>query len=195
VRRQELHRHSVQADRFIVAGGDKAQLGAVRVAHLLLVHVPVSAGRGGAVLARQRRRRRVVLAADDDRARRRSRSCHGGFLQAVVRLLVGVGLGAPVVVPGAGAGGRRRLPLLRRLGSLLLLLLDPGPPVVLDLVVGSAGEVLGDLGPLVPPPRVELPDDRVLPRRDAAAPHPRPQVVEPPQPAALAVAVQSCRNK
>jgi hypothetical protein len=38
---------------------------------------------------------------------------------------------------------------------------------------------------------VELPDHRVLRLRDAAAPHPRPQVVEPPQPAALPVPVQT----
>ena len=95
----------------------------------------------------------------------------------------------------AGGGGHAHAHgvlarLLQQLAPAARLPVYLGPPVVLDLVVGPAGEVLGDLGPPVPPPGVELPDDHVLLRRDAAPPHTGPQVVEPPQPAALPVPVQ-----
>jgi hypothetical protein len=65
------------------------------------------------------------------------------------------------------------------------VLLHPCPPVVLDLVVGAAGQVLRDLGPPVAPPRVQLQDQQLLLRRHAAAPEVWPQVVEPTQAAAL----------
>jgi hypothetical protein len=184
-------RRRVHASRSDVVRGRTQPGGVVGVARL---RVPAISS-GGAVLARQRRGRALAL----DHARRLGH----GFLQTV-GLRFGLGLHEePAVSGGSGAvlargprrrrravfdghHRRRRLVLARRRS----LLLDPGPPVVLDLVVGPAGEVLGDLGPLVPQRGLELPDDGVLRWRDAAAPHPGPQVVEPPQPAALPVAVE-----
>ena len=67
-----------------------------------------------------------------------------------------------------------------------------GVPVVLDVVVGALGEVGGDGGPAVAEQRLEVDDDPLLVRREVAALYPRPQVVRPPQPAALAAPHQPC---
>ena len=79
--------------------------------------------------------------------------------------------------------------------ELLGVLLHPRAPVVLDLVVGAAGQVLRDLGPAVAPARVQLQDEQLLLRRDAAAPEVRAQVVEPPQAAALARPAKPCSKE
>jgi hypothetical protein len=75
------------------------------------------------------------------------------------------------------------------------VLLHPRAPVVLDLVVGSAGEVLRDLGPPVSPPGVQLQDQKLLLHRDVAAAQVGAQVIQPPQTAALPGALQPCRHE
>jgi hypothetical protein len=72
------------------------------------------------------------------------------------------------------------------------VLLHSRAPVVLDLVVRAAGEVLGDLGPAVSPPGVQLQDEQLLLRRDASAPEVGAEVVQPPETAALAGALETC---
>jgi hypothetical protein len=72
------------------------------------------------------------------------------------------------------------------------VLLHPRAPVVLDLVVGAPREVLRDLGPAVAPAGVQLQDEQLLLRRDVAPPQVRPQVVEPPQAAALPRPPEPC---
>jgi hypothetical protein len=72
------------------------------------------------------------------------------------------------------------------------VLLHARAPVVLDLVVRAPREVLRDLGPAVAPPRVQLQDEQLLLRRDVAAPEVRAEVVQPPEAAALAGALQPC---
>jgi len=71
------------------------------------------------------------------------------------------------------------------------VLLHAGAPVVLDLVVRAPGEVLRDLGPAVAPARVQVQDQQQLLRGDVAPPHVGPQVVEPPEAAALARALEA----
>ena len=75
------------------------------------------------------------------------------------------------------------------------VLLHAGAPVVLDLVVRAPGEVLRDLGPAVAPARVQVQDQQQLLRSDVAPPHVGPQVVEPPEAAALARALQACSER
>jgi hypothetical protein len=70
------------------------------------------------------------------------------------------------------------------------LLLELGVPVILDVVVRPAGQLGGDDGPPAPDGVVEGADDPVLLLRVAAVLDVRPQVVEPPQAAALAAPVQ-----
>jgi len=70
--------------------------------------------------------------------------------------------------------------------QLLGVFLHPCPPVVLDLVVGAARQVRGDLGPAVAPARVEVEDEQLLPRGEVPAAHPGAEVVEPAEAAALA---------
>ena len=65
------------------------------------------------------------------------------------------------------------------------LLLDARVPEVLDLVVGAPGQLRGDLRPLVAEDGVEVDDEVLLLLREGAPLEVRPQVVYPPQPAAL----------
>ena len=94
---------------------------------------------------------------------------------------------------GGGGGGRRGGGLV--LGEHLLLLgLLPHvrPPVVLDLVVGAAGELPGDPGPAGAPLGVEAEDEALLVGGDAAALEARVEVVDPAEAAALAGAPETC---
>jgi hypothetical protein len=72
------------------------------------------------------------------------------------------------------------------------LLLELGVPVVLDVVVRPAGQFGRDDGPPAADGAVEGEDDPVLQFRVPAVLDIRPQVVEPPKPAALAAAVEPC---
>lgn len=72
------------------------------------------------------------------------------------------------------------------------LLLDGGIPEVLDLVVGSAGEMLGYLRPSVPQDSVDVDDGPFLLRTERAPLEIGSQVVYPPQPAALSASLQPC---
>ncbi|CAL4894756.1 unnamed protein product [Urochloa decumbens] len=101
------------------------------------------------------------------------------------------------VAAGAGhgrGGGRERRRRRRRRGGRGEgghgLLLELGVPVVLDVVVGPAGELGRDDGPPAPDGGVEGPDDPVLLLRVPAVLDVGAQVVEPPQAAALAAPVQ-----
>uniref|UniRef100_A0A0A9D9Y1 Uncharacterized protein n=1 Tax=Arundo donax TaxID=35708 RepID=A0A0A9D9Y1_ARUDO len=149
----------------------------------------------------------------------RSCGCRGDralWLGARRRLLI-------LAVVGAGLSLRRRLGLVtasqrvRRILLLLLcqgfrglswaewpvsdgvdahlleLLLDVGVPVVLDLVVRPPGEPRRDLGPPVAKLRVEIDHQRLLLLREEAPLEVRPQVVRPPQPAALPAPKKPCK--
>jgi len=70
------------------------------------------------------------------------------------------------------------------------LLLELGVPVVLDVVARTARQLGGDGGPPAPDGVVEGQDDPVLLLRVAAVLDVRAQVVEPPQPAAVAQPIQ-----
>nr|ACN31059.1 unknown [Zea mays] len=104
------------------------------------------------------------------------------------------------VAAGAGdarGGGRERRRGGRREGCSAAtgrhgLLLELGVPVVLDVVIGPAGELGRDDRPPAADGAVERPNDPVLLVGVAAVLDVRPQVVEPPQPAALAAPVQPC---
>jgi hypothetical protein len=72
------------------------------------------------------------------------------------------------------------------------LLLDVGVPVVLDLVVRPSRQVRRDLGPPVAQLRVQVDHRFLLLLRQLPALQVRPQVVGPPQPAALPATQQSC---
>ena len=82
--------------------------------------------------------------------------------------------------------------LLLHIGDCLLL--ELGVPVVLDVVVRPARQLGRDDGPPAPDGVVEGADDPVLLLRVAAVLDVRAQVVEPPQPAALAAPVQPCAS-
>jgi hypothetical protein len=72
------------------------------------------------------------------------------------------------------------------------LLLELGVPVVLDVVVRPAGQLGRDDGPPASDGVVEGADDEVLLLGVAAVLDVRAEVVQPPQPAALAAPVQPC---
>ena len=76
----------------------------------------------------------------------------------------------------------------------VVLLLELGVPVVLDVVVCAAGELGRDDGPPAADGSVEGADDAVLVVGVAAVPDVRAQVVEPPEAAALAAPVQPWVN-
>jgi hypothetical protein len=69
---------------------------------------------------------------------------------------------------------------------VVVLPLERGVPVVLDGVVGAAGEQPSDGGPLVAEPGVRAEDGVVLLGREGTVLHLRGQLVAPPQPARLA---------
>lgn len=72
------------------------------------------------------------------------------------------------------------------------LLLDAGVPEVLDLVVGPAGQVFGNLRPPVAEYPVNVDDCPLLLRRERPPLEVGSQVVYPPQPATLATSLQAC---
>ena len=75
--------------------------------------------------------------------------------------------------------------------ALAELLLDEGVPEVLDLVVGAARQLRGDLRPLVAEDGVEVDDEVLLLLGEGAPLQVRPQVVYPPKPAALPTPLQA----
>ena len=75
-------------------------------------------------------------------------------------------------------------------GSGVVLALERGVPVVLDGVVGAAGEEARDGGPLVAEPCVRAEDGVVLLGREGAVLHLRRQLVAPPEAARLAGATR-----
>jgi hypothetical protein len=95
-----------------------------------------------------------------------------------------------------GLSGRRERPVGDGVDAHLLeLLLDVGVPVVLDLVVRPPRQPRRDLGPPVAELRVEVDDQRLFLLREEAALEVRPQVVGPPQPAALPAPQQPCGDQ
>jgi len=73
-------------------------------------------------------------------------------------------------------------------------LLEVRVPEVLDLVVRPARQVRRDRRPLVAEDGVEVQDGLFFLLRELAPLDVRPQVVGPPQPAALAASVQPCKS-
>jgi hypothetical protein len=69
--------------------------------------------------------------------------------------------------------------------ALAELLLDEGVPEVFHLVVGASRQLRGNLRPLVAEDGVEVDDEVFLLLGEGAPLQVRPQVVYPPQPAAL----------
>jgi len=141
---------------------------------MVMAAVDRRGGRGHAgddVRGVERRRRRQQLAVEVVRGRR------GGHLLEQAR--------HPVAADGVAEDGAVGVhPELPR------LLLHPRPPVVLDLVVRPPWQVLRDPRPPVSPLGMELEDEELLLRREVAALDVRLEVVEPPQPAALAGPLQ-----
>jgi len=128
--------------------------------------------------------------------RRRERRVRGGAMLLLLRSPGSVGGGGLDALDEAGhpevAHDVLELLAVDVALELLGVLLHARAPVVLDLVVGAPREVLRDLGPAVAPARVQLQDEQLLLRCDAAAPEVGAEVVEPPEPAALASALQPC---
>lgn len=75
------------------------------------------------------------------------------------------------------------------------LLLELGVPVVLDVVVGPPRKVRSDDGPPAPDGGEEVADDHVLLAGEVAVLYVGPQVVEPPQTAALPAPLEACAGK
>jgi len=149
---------------------------------LLLLLVTMLACRGGGRLIELGVVLDVAAAAFSQRRRGRGREAAAAAARRASRA-------------GRGSGhGRRRGRRRRRLRLLARRLLLPGarPPVVLDLVVGAAGEAPGDARPPAAVLRVELEDEALLVGGDAAAAEARVEVVDPPETAALAGAPQTC---
>ena len=123
----------------------------------------------------------------------------GGDGEVGVVGVVGLGLGGAVDAFEEAGHPEVAHDVLELLGvdvavEVLGVLLDAGAPVVLDLVVGAAGEMLRDLDPPITQPPRELQYQQLLLRRHVPPPHVRPQVVQPPQPAALPRPLQPCMH-
>jgi hypothetical protein len=75
------------------------------------------------------------------------------------------------------------------------LLLELGVPVILDVVVRPPRQLRRDDRPPAPDGGEEAADDPILVVGEVAVLYVGPQVVEPPQPAALAAPLQPCTRR
>ena len=76
--------------------------------------------------------------------------------------------------------------------SLPQLLLEARVPEILDLIVSPPGQLCCNLRPPVPKDSMEFNDEVFLLLRERTSLEVRPQVVYPPQPAALATSLEPC---
>lgn len=112
--------------------------------------------------------------------------------------LTGSGDGSGGVVGGLGIRRRRRGGCIERAVGLRIdavveeLAFDVGVPIVFYLVVSPAWEPACYERPLVSEEAMELDDELILIAGELAALEVRPQVVYPPEPAALPAPQQSC---
>lgn len=75
--------------------------------------------------------------------------------------------------------------------QLLGVLLDPGSPVVLDLVVRSPRQVLRNFGPSVSPARMKLKNEKLFFKSDVSTSNIGAKIVQPPQSTALSCPFQA----